>query len=170
MAYGAIIGLQNYSPRHYAGQDGTIHDESAMLAAIAPMRNWANIVWAVWQDAIKAQAADLRYIFHENLITPSTLRIMEIIEGSQSNEVRKTLKLRFPGHKYRVDSPGGLALLGSSHGVGRAWMYINGRNELGLRKVEDMTVTVFTGQVLEGKDEGRDNYHLLWDLGPRLGA
>ncbi|KAL8904679.1 MAG: hypothetical protein Q9207_003098 [Kuettlingeria erythrocarpa] len=169
IAYGAIIRLQNYSPRYYADQDDTIRDESAMLAAIPPMHNWANVVWAVWQDATKAQAADLRYIFHENLINPSTLRIMEIIEGSQSNEVQKTLKLRWPGHKYRIDSPGGLALLGSSHGVGTAWIYINGRKELGLRKTEDMTVTVFTGQVFEGRDEGRDNYYLLWDLGPRAG-
>lgn len=127
------------------------------------MNSWADIVWATWAEAAGDQAGDLRYIFRDNVSNGATQYVIELIEGSlQDGEVSSSLKLPWPGHTYSLTDDRGLALLGSQHGVGISWLYVNGRKALGMR--DQIKVTVFTGQ--PDPPSQYDDYYLLWDLGP----
>lgn len=129
------------------------------------MHNWANVVWALWDRGAGDQAGTLRYIFHDHVITDTTQHLMEKVEGMENDERSKELKLPWPGHTYKMDDRRGLALLGSPHGMGTVWMYLNGRAKLGVRN--NIQVTIFTGQYDENLPTPYDAYYMLWDLGPR---
>lgn len=75
------------------------------------------------------------------------------------------MDLPWPGRKFGVKETNGLALLGSPHGVGVSWLYVNGRADLGRR--DQISVTMFSGPDVEGQDTGYFRYYMLWDLGPR---
>ncbi|KAI4154441.1 MAG: hypothetical protein L6R39_001382 [Caloplaca ligustica] len=159
-----IIALDNNSPRSSALEYFNDRDP-ALLAAIPPMHNWANVVWALWDRGAGDQAGTLRYIFHDHVITDTTQHLMEKVEGMENDERSKELKLPWPGHTYKMDDRRGLALLGSPHGMGTVWMYLNGRAKLGVRN--NIQVTIFTGQYDENLPTPYDAYYMLWDLGPR---
>lgn len=131
------------------------------------MNSWADVVWAIWAHTAGSKAGDLRYIFHDNITTDITKKIIEMIEGVKEEDER-SLELPWPGRTYAVDSPQGLTLLGSPHGVGISWLYYNGRAVLGARN--QIEVTIFSSpQPVEPprSPTGFYNYYMVWDLGPR---
>ncbi|KAL8831349.1 MAG: hypothetical protein Q9170_005342 [Blastenia crenularia] len=166
---GAIIGALNYGPKFYANELRGAEDPpivgDALESLIPQLNSWADVVWAMWKQTAGDQAGDLRYIFHNFLSTKTTQLIIEAIEGRPGEDIREGWDLPYPGQKYKIDSPNGLALLGSPHGVGISWLYVNGRADLGVRN--EITVSIFSGMKTEGDDDGYFKYYMVWDLGSR---
>ncbi|KAL8749434.1 MAG: hypothetical protein Q9184_006812 [Pyrenodesmia sp. 2 TL-2023] len=169
---GTIIGTYNFSPKYYAdvylggGEEDPLEGD-ALEAAVPPLNSWADVVWAIWAHTAGDQAGDLRYIFQDNITTDITKKIIEVIEGVKEEDAR-SLDLPWPGRTFTVDSPEGLTLLGSPHGVGVSWLYHNGRAVMGARN--QIKVTIFSSpQPVNPPNSptGFFNYYMLWDLGPR---
>ncbi|KAL8830066.1 MAG: hypothetical protein Q9170_005909 [Blastenia crenularia] len=163
----AIVALSNYSPSYRAKQALDTDEQSlegdALRAVVPNFNRWSDVVWAIWNEVAGEYTGDLRYILRNSINTLSTQYLIELIEGSLKNDqVSMSLELRWPGHTYNMMDERGLALLGSSHGVGISWLYVTGRKYLGLR--DQLTVTVFTGR--PNIPSRTDEYYLLWDLGP----
>ncbi|KAL8933626.1 MAG: hypothetical protein Q9216_006284 [Gyalolechia sp. 2 TL-2023] len=165
---GAIIGANNFGPKYlvnaFQGEDDLPIEGDALESLVPPLNSWADVVWAIWKQTAGGQAGDLRYIFQNHITTSTTKLIMEAIEGL-GEDMADGMDLPYPGRNFKIDSANGLALLGSPHGVGVSWLYVNGRTDLGARN--QITVSIFTGPELEGQDTGYFRYYMLWDLGPR---
>ncbi|KAL8900550.1 MAG: hypothetical protein Q9207_005642 [Kuettlingeria erythrocarpa] len=170
---GTIISTYAFSPKYYAdlylGSEDHPLEGDALESAVPPMNSWADIVWGIWAHTAgsSSKAGDLRYIFHDNITTDITKKLIEMIEGVKEEDER-SLELPWPGRTYAVDSQQGLTLLGSPHGVGVSWLYWNGRAVLGARK--EIKVTIFSSpQPVEPprSPTGFYNYYMAWDLGPR---
>ena len=132
------------------------------------MNSWADVTWSIWKQVAGDAAGDLQYIFDDHITTATTKQLIESVEGLGA-DMADRLDLPWPGHKYGVETPNGLALLGSPHGVGVSWLYVNGKGDLGKR--EGITVTVFSGPEGGGiVPSGRFDYFLLWDLGTKSGV
>ncbi|KAI4169198.1 MAG: hypothetical protein LQ343_005860 [Gyalolechia ehrenbergii] len=138
----AFVSYSNHGPTYFTTKKLNTNDATAIQAAIPRMHDWADIVWAIWQEKAGTQAGDLQYTLHNTIAKLSTRQLMELIEGIEADEVIRELKLPWPGHSYNIGTPQGLTLLGSRHGVRIAWLYINGRKALGLRN--SIQVTIFT--------------------------
>ena len=104
------------------------------------------MIWVIWKDtAAKAGVAPstLKYIFRSNVDNSDTKYIMERVAGMPDEPASVgNLKMPFPGRTYpvqivleepNVNVDNGLALLGTPHGTGAAFLQINNFRELGRR-------------------------------------
>ncbi|KAL9598704.1 MAG: hypothetical protein Q9219_004317 [cf. Caloplaca sp. 3 TL-2023] len=152
---GTIVAQYNISPasKINANQDPPL-DADALNERLPRMRTWADVVWAIWAHEAQDRAGSLRYIYRENIVNTITQRVMEETMGIGRDLTDEELDVPAPGHWFALDDAKGLALLGTPHGVGIAWLYINGKAALGAR--QNMGV----GILADGY-----SYYLLFDLG-----
>ncbi|KAL8904179.1 MAG: hypothetical protein Q9207_003442 [Kuettlingeria erythrocarpa] len=79
---------------------------------------WSDIVWLAWAQLAGGQKSQLRYIVHDDIVTPATRKWMEYIEVASPD----TDFLPWPGQLYDLQSDEGKAMLATPHGVGLAYM------------------------------------------------
>ncbi|KAL8768243.1 MAG: hypothetical protein Q9209_005473 [Squamulea sp. 1 TL-2023] len=111
-----IIATRMYSPRYKVGKD----------KPVPYLSRWSDWTWTNWEGIClvnnKAKS-DLRYIIHDNIATPETKAIMHrIVNKPPEGPGQGPIALNFPGLLFGVDQDPGLALLGTVHGQGIAYL------------------------------------------------
>lgn len=153
-----IIATQMVSPRHLVGKD----------APVPLLNRWSDWAWAVWDSVCignQKSATDLRYILHDHITTLDTKMIMHQITGTPILE-DVDLRLDWPGLLFTMDQDEGLALLGTAHGQGVAYLIRDHSDQIQTRKP---TVRMWTVLHPAFRDwPGNGYYYLLWDLKPDL--
>ena len=94
--------------------------------------------------------ARLRYLGHNEIENLSTMNIMRLIINRRTGGNDDA---DWPGYTFDMNSPEGLALLGTPNGGGTAWVLIDRYAQLGTRHPK---VTIWTD------DDG--NYCMSWYL------
>ncbi|KAL8917683.1 MAG: hypothetical protein Q9208_007809 [Pyrenodesmia sp. 3 TL-2023] len=171
-----VTGVFVSQNKEFTGSDGQIHPRtdgiynnyfipSAWAGRAVPLlHRWSDIVWLHWSTIAGDDAHQLRYIVRENVRTPGTRSLIEHLELEAEPD---NLHLPWPGHIYNMSSPNGLALLGSMHGTGVAFLLKDHSDVLG-RRIP--TVRIFTVPC-EGPSEDPPHrraykwlYSMIWDL------
>ncbi|KAL8728462.1 MAG: hypothetical protein Q9166_005360 [cf. Caloplaca sp. 2 TL-2023] len=157
----AVIATYMRSPRHNVGKD----------KPLPSLSRWSDWTWAVWERICKEHhkaEKDLRYIIHDHITTLETKAIMHKVTGSAPPvpyEEATGITLDWPGLLFTMDQEQGLALLGTVHGQGIAYLIRDHSNEMMTKKP---TVRMWTTFKPEGNGPATLFYYLLWDLKPQL--
>ncbi|KAL8640357.1 MAG: hypothetical protein Q9228_002712 [Teloschistes exilis] len=172
---GAIIVSDIHSPQTRRKRQGR---PPAEIPSLVPTLNrFSDVTWTVWTLLLRANNVDvdgpedddpenegkdpldasrLRYIGYESVSNPDSVNVIEeIIEAVRAEHDQGIQNLEYPGLVFDLDSPNGLALLGTPIGYGPGWILMDRFRELGARKV---TVNLFTS-------DDPEYYCLLWHLG-----
>ncbi|KAL8669541.1 MAG: hypothetical protein Q9168_005873 [Polycauliona sp. 1 TL-2023] len=113
----------------------------------------SDIMWLDWTDLVKKEdESGLRYIARENIKGYNEVSLIEQISKArrQTTDIPWSKRMTF-----EIDSSEGLAILGTAHGTGLAWLLMHRAQNLGDRNPQ---VTIFNP---EGKTPC-----LIWDLIP----
>ncbi|KAK6223541.1 hypothetical protein QIS74_03485 [Colletotrichum tabaci] len=129
---GAFIFDSNYSP--------TYRQETNKKGDVPDLDTLSDLAYFQWQEGCKAIGVgfrDLKVIFRASVSHATTFAtVMEAM--------RKGNHPRVPAWKDRVtfkmDSPEGLAILGSGNGASTAWFLIQHREELGAKRITEVVV------------------------------
>ena len=117
----------------------------------------------MWADLTKDKAKDLRYIFRQAIVTPTSKEIMkQAAARAQHREYKSSSFYRekdWPGHLYKSGSEEFLALLGTPHGSGVAFLLSTHPEEMPGKSTESLSI--FT--TCEDCNQKSD-YHMLWRL------
>ena len=153
-----IIATQMISPRFSVGKNNPV----------PVLSRWSDWAWAVWESVCtgsQKSATDLRYIIHDHITTLDTRMIMHKITGAPISEY-VDLHLEWPGLLFTMDQDQGLALLGTPHGQGIAYLIRDHSDQIQTRKP---TVRMWVVHHPAFRDDpGNGYYYLLWDLKPDL--
>ncbi|KAI4190528.1 MAG: hypothetical protein LQ346_004904 [Caloplaca aetnensis] len=143
-----IICHSSFSPRQQA-RPGQPFPE---------LYRWSDVVWLAWAQIAGNQKSQLRYIVHDDIVTPATRKWMEYIEVASPD----TNFLPWPGQLYDLQSDEGKALLATPHGVGLAYMLADHRYELD-GKIYPV-VCMWTAPSVATYSHSRNNYFMMWQL------
>lgn len=139
----SMTSPMNILQKHFAKEppEGEM-PSNALIAAkyTPPLSRWSDITWTVYEELSKGQK-NLQYIAHENVISPTTKRVVAELLALRREGPNAPLAAPFPGLTFTMDMPEGQALLGTPNGVGVARLLIDRVKELGKR---DLSVTLFS--------------------------
>ena len=166
----AIIANANFSPKF-----------KAPGKSLPPLHRWSDVVWLSWVAEAGNEAKNLRYIFHNNIITQSTRDLLEYIRGAKPDN----LNLPWPGVVYDpVTTNEGKAILATNHGQRVAYLLADHSDVLG-RKVPVANVFTVSSEEMDDGNDGMDGgsdsdvdsddgsflyYYILWELRDATGA
>ncbi|KAK2049510.1 hypothetical protein LZ31DRAFT_562639 [Colletotrichum somersetense] len=129
---GAIIFDNNYSPQYQVAKygRGTVPDLNAL----------SDVVFFQWLSACKIDKVDpkeLKVAFRMAILTKSTV---DIIEQALSKAKYK-LEPGWDNRKvFTMRQSGGMAILGSAHGAGLAWLLLQHKDTLGVKTITEVAV------------------------------
>ncbi|KAL9605452.1 MAG: hypothetical protein Q9179_001364 [Wetmoreana sp. 5 TL-2023] len=173
----AIIATDIKSPKYLLEMQQKSAQEIPNL--IPPLTVFSDVMWTVWKLLLEKNSPDdghadddpenhtkeptdpsrLRYIGHDFINNENNVAVMEHIYEQTKADAEAQGKpepnTEYPGLSFDLESPNGLALLGTPNGVGTGWVLMDQFRYLGPRKV---TVTIFTGD-----DDAYMN--MVWHLG-----
>jgi hypothetical protein len=138
---GAIIATLSFSPNFMAELGGIDGSE------VVPLKQYSDVAFLAWQHAAGNKANGLKYIIRHGVINDETMMVIKHIL-----EQRGVSQQPWPGLKISFPHRDAFALLGSPNGRGAAWMLIQHKKELGMKRFSD--VAIFT--------LGRDVCLCLW--------
>lgn len=99
----------------------------------------SDIIYGQWYLAAGAYVANVRYIISWYVTNDRTQYLVRrALQGAQGN----TLLNYYPGQTFTMDTPAGMALLGSPNGVGAAYFLAQHKATLGQKRI--YAVSVFT--------------------------
>ena len=75
---------------------------------------------------------ELNYVFRFEIRNPDTREVIERLLGRTYRP--------WPGVDVQMSNPGGLAMLGTPHGRGVAWLLATHKEQFGQRTIESVTV------------------------------
>ncbi|MCJ1230750.1 hypothetical protein MMC12_007424 [Toensbergia leucococca] len=162
----AINARYNVSPKYCAGNNIPPPTAAEIATMIPPMNSWADVVWAIWADSAATAGIDagsLRYIFRDTVTNVNTRFIMEQVMGV---DTPGALAIPWPGRVFSTRTVEGKQLFGTPHGVGIAWLVVNGMQEF--RGTRYPTITIWTRQdppYQPGLPFPEMGYFMLFDLG-----
>ena len=164
-----ILAAINWSPLHYlrtSKKFATLRSQLSnvqLMDAVPTVSFWSDIAWASWVSLCKQEnrkPSELQFVIHDTVTTPNTKYIMEQVIDPTT--VRDNLTVSWPGKAFRMNTDGGLALLGTVHGSGTSRLLFDHRQAAdGIPKKGIQTITVVTGDqiTLTGR-----KYHLIFEL------
>ncbi|KAL8831226.1 MAG: hypothetical protein Q9170_005397 [Blastenia crenularia] len=122
---GTIIAIGSESPTNKVQEDSTdpANTPEKVNARIPKISRWSDVVWIHWVDVCKEankKPSDLEHIIRHHIMTDSARFTMEQITNSDTASGK--LKLPWPGKDIFLDTDAGLAMLGTRHLNGIAWM------------------------------------------------
>lgn len=126
---GAILADMNTGP-DYAAHDG-------FSGEIVPLKQYSDVVFLAWQHEADGRTNGLRYILRHGIINGDTNDVAEHIL-----ERRGLMFQSWPGLKIPFPHRDALALMGTPNGRGAAWMLIQHKRELGMKRFSDVTIFV----------------------------
>ncbi|KAJ5810577.1 uncharacterized protein N7503_002795 [Penicillium pulvis] len=147
-AAGLVIAENNHNPASMSG------------GRSPPLSNWSDVVYINWATLAKStgnSVGNLKYLIRTHIVNPDTLNILKTVCGGPCPA--------WPGMSFDINqkkkggvlvNQNGLALLGTPNGGGAAWLLINHKQQLGVRKAP-VSVTAWT---TPGTDE--DWYHMVF--------
>ena len=104
------------------------------------VQKWSDVVGITWKDKAGGATSQLKYIFRQAIVTPTTRGIMDEVAKRQSRG-RKTsdsLKTKWPGFKFKSGDEAFLALLGTPHGSGVVFLLTTHPDEFPGKTIESV--------------------------------
>lgn len=129
-----ILGLDNEGPEHT--------EFAALSEQTVPLRRWSDVVFLTWQNLCRGseRTKKLKWIFRLNITNDKTKKIIaEVMRGDIHN-----LK-GWPGNTFIASQTSGLALLGTPHGAGVAWLLAQHKEQFGFQRTV-AKITVWDGK------------------------
>ena len=151
-----IVAYHNVSPAHQLRQIYTQYNKPVppdWEKALPFVSRLSDVLWIIWADLSKKAGkppGNLKYIFRHNIITTSTLTIMNLAVNSQIYV--------WPGKKFTPSDDQFMALLATAHGKGVFNLLTQHPADLGSRKIESITVFKTLSVMHAGYD------HMLFTL------
>ena len=93
------------------------------------------MVFVEWQSQAKDRGLDIRelnYVFRFEIRNPDTREVIQRLLGRTYRP--------WPGVDAQMSNPGGLAMLGTPHGRGVAWLLASHKEQFGKRTIESVRV------------------------------
>ncbi|KXS99094.1 hypothetical protein AC578_3522 [Pseudocercospora eumusae] len=139
-ANGGLIAVANHSPQASA----ELRAFQIPSNRLVPFQKWSDVVWVSREEASAKYKEDnagksiknLEHVFRYNIITDSTEDVLKLVTGEQ--DARHVGM--WPGVSYPIAEPQGLALLGTVHGAGVAWMLSQHKEAMGVRAIDRVNV------------------------------
>ncbi|EME87055.1 uncharacterized protein MYCFIDRAFT_77170 [Pseudocercospora fijiensis CIRAD86] len=142
LANGGLIAAYNYSPEEMASKLGL----QVPASRLVPFRKWSDVVWVGREEASAKYKEDnagdgnavknLEHVFQYNIVTESTEDILRMVTGQRDPKAVGV----WPGVSYPIEEPQGLAVLGTVHGAGVAWMLSQHKEAMGVRAIDRINV------------------------------
>ncbi|KAF7186600.1 hypothetical protein HII31_12009 [Pseudocercospora fuligena] len=140
LANGGLIAAYNLSPQEM-NEKMNLKIPSSQLV---PLQKWSDVVWVGREQAsvkYKANNAgktvkNLEHVFRYNIVTESAEDVLKMVTGQQDP---RNVGL-WPGVSYSIEEPQGLAVLGTVHGAGVAWMLSQHKAAMGVRAIDRVNV------------------------------
>ncbi|CAK1364153.1 hypothetical protein CB0940_03901 [Cercospora beticola] len=133
---GAIVAVDNDGPDWFNKEHGL----GLKPEQIVPLKHWSDIIWLAYDHQAKrarnANAAPLEHVIRHQVETPEVQRQLQLITGKAHPDELGA----FPGVSYAVDSAQGMAVLGTIHGKGVAWLLAQHKDSLGWRAIDRVHV------------------------------
>ncbi|KXT12294.1 hypothetical protein AC579_5658, partial [Pseudocercospora musae] len=140
LANGGLIAAYNLSPQEMVEK----LDLQIPSSLLVPLQKWSDLAWVGREEAsvkYKENNAgktlkNLEHVFRYNVITESTQNVLRMVTGQQSP---RDVGL-WPGVSYPIAEPQGLAVLGTIHGAGVAWMLSQHKEAMGVRAIDRVNI------------------------------
>jgi hypothetical protein len=132
---GAIIADMNIGPDYVIAGSG----ESGETV---PLKQYSDVVFLAWQEAAGNRVNGLKYIFRHDIANEKTSAIVQ-----QILQTRGVEREPWPGLKIPLPDKDALALMGTPNGRGPAWMLIQHKRQLGLKRFTDVTIFSVEGKL-----------------------
>ncbi|KAL8722836.1 MAG: hypothetical protein Q9181_007410 [Wetmoreana brouardii] len=148
---GVIIANLNVNPRSKIVTDAQLRK---------PPRHLTKTEIAEACKGANEDPGSLKHIFRDTIATPDTQNVMEEVLGENPMDPHLE-NYPWPGRTFKMDDPTGVALLGTAHGKGVAWLLIKNRHQI---QKDIKEVTIFSYQ---RKEEGRQiglGYYMMFTL------
>jgi hypothetical protein len=126
---GAVIADLNVGP-DTASQEG-------FSGEVVPLKHYSDVVFLAWQHEAGDKANGLRYILRHDISNEQTKDVAEQILRQRGVKLQP-----WPGVKISFPDKDALALLGTPNGRGPAWLLIQHKKQLGMKRFSH--VTMFT--------------------------
>jgi hypothetical protein len=122
---GIIVALSNYSPTH----------EAKMLrwpaaTPLPSLKHWSDVAFLQWTHSqhTHEDVRNLNFILRASIKNDNTVAIAESICNALP---RQSERFTYPGLYLDINCDEAVALLGTPHGVGVAWLLAQHRHQLG---------------------------------------
>lgn len=125
---GAIIGDMNIGPDHMV-------QEMGIRGEVVPLKQYSDVAFLAWQNEAGDRTNGLRYIIKNGIVNDDTIEVAEHILQQRNVRLQP-----WPGLKIPFPQEDALALMGSPSGRGAAWMLIQHKNQLGLKRFSHVTI------------------------------
>jgi hypothetical protein len=125
---GAIIGDMNIGPDHMV-------QEMGISGEVVPLKQYSDVAFLAWQHAAGDRTNGLKYILKNGIVNDDTIEVAEHILQQRGVSLQP-----WPGLKIPFPQEDALALMGSPSGRGAAWMLIQHKNQLGLKRFSHVTI------------------------------
>ncbi|EME46975.1 hypothetical protein DOTSEDRAFT_20797 [Dothistroma septosporum NZE10] len=132
---GAMVAENNKSPRQEVTERGDLDS-----TRLVPLDKWSDVVWLGLEQLIDGMSHSspdfehkpLEHIFRFFLTNPDTRATILNIAGKSSIEDLG----EWPGQSYPIEEYQALAALSTPNGYGAAWMLIQHKSKMGVRKID----------------------------------
>ncbi|TDZ25508.1 hypothetical protein Cob_v001701 [Colletotrichum orbiculare MAFF 240422] len=132
---GAFVFDQNWSPRY--------QQKKYKKGNVPELDHLSDIAFFEWVEACQDRGSnpkELKLMFRSHITYVPTLKVLQ-------KALRDKGLKKYPFWKkravFKTDTPEAAAILGSTHGAGAAWMLIQHKDALGVKKITDIAVWAY---------------------------
>ena len=131
---GILIAVHNYSLAYKAKKSG-----SPVPTLLSSLKHWSDVAFLHWAHSQRPQddVRNLNFIMRENIVNEDTLAVVNsILDASH----RQSQACTPSGLYLAMNSDHAIALLGTAHGAGVAWLLAQHRGQLGLKEIAGISI------------------------------
>jgi len=140
---GILIANYSYSPTYKA------KELKSLAAALLPsLKHWSDIAFHQWAHSQhpEEEVRDLKFIMRETIANEDTLAVVDSILDASPHQSQACTR---SGLYLDMNSDHAIALLGTAHGAGVAWLLAQHRDQLGHKVIAGITI-FYSGEPPEG--------------------
>jgi hypothetical protein len=116
------------------------------------VNKWSDVVFIEWQHQALGLVRELNWVLRYNVKTRATQRVMNRAFARRNPE--------WPGVTFAACGENGLALIGTVHGLGVAWLLATHKEQFGLRTIASVRVWTTVD------DDEEYKYYMLFKIVP----
>ncbi|KAI4645806.1 hypothetical protein J4E93_005384 [Alternaria ventricosa] len=132
---GVLVATYTYSPTYKAKTSN-----SPATALLPSLKHWSDIAFHQWASQCakeEVRTSNLRFIIRANISNEDTLAVINNVLDARPRQLQACTP---SGLYLDMESDHAIALLGTAHGAGVAWLLAQHRDQLGHKKIDGIRI------------------------------